>query len=534
MNFYEELGIAPDATEQEIRKAHRRLVKVMHPDAQPDPRLKQLAENQMRRLNSIVSTLLDHERRREYDDHLHAASVAQSKPAGFPGWSGVPWWMASAIGAVFFTLAVVWLWADHTGKSRAAYNHVTVAENSRSIVPPQRKPQALNPPVTPTYPVVAPDIAPRVSPANPAPATNPVVPEKTPPPPMVVAAKPQSSPLPAPATKLPPTEEKKQPAAVVAQAHPPMLPPPVVTAKPQPPVTPPATKLPQTAEKKPATVVAQSRPPVLPPSVVAPTKNPATVAKVESAPKQTAQRAATPLPPMAKLAVNKPPVAVPTPIKPKPDLAQSSPKPPPSVGPSVVAQAPKKLFNLPNGSVTARVVPNKNVPTSLPAPPSVATVVSANSSVVTATTALPTPAPPRPAPIVIATSASPASAMPRDPLEGEWVYAPTEPEKPRAGFYPPEFIDLKLFGAGDAGALKGQYSAKYLVTDRPVSPEVSFQVASASKGSRRFVWQASNGMHGTMSIDPVDDRTIRIDWRTTSAVRGPTLTSGTATLVRRQ
>ena len=56
MNYYEELGIRPDADEEEIRKAHRRLVRLMHPDQHRDPAMKQLAETQMRRLNSIVST----------------------------------------------------------------------------------------------------------------------------------------------------------------------------------------------------------------------------------------------------------------------------------------------------------------------------------------------------------------------------------------------------------------------------------------------------------------------------------------------
>jgi hypothetical protein len=135
----------------------------------------------------------------------------------------------------------------------------------------------------------------------------------------------------------------------------------------------------------------------------------------------------------------------------------------------------------------------------------------------------------------VTTSASPSRGInPRNPLEGEWVYAPTAPERRRAGFYPPEFIDLKLFGSGDPGNLTGQYSAKYVVTDKPVAPEVTFQLASVSKDSRKFVWQSASGAKGTLSIEPVDDRTIRVDWHTTSSVRGPALTSGQATLVRRQ
>ncbi len=133
-----------------------------------------------------------------------------------------------------------------------------------------------------------------------------------------------------------------------------------------------------------------------------------------------------------------------------------------------------------------------------------------------------------------APSRSGASSKPRDPLEGEWIYAPKEPERRKPGFYPPEFIDLKLFSAGDVGSLKGQYNARYVITDKPISPEVSFQVASVDKDSRKFVWQGTNGARGTIAIHPVDDNTIRIEWRTTSSVRGPSLTSGAATLVRRQ
>ena len=81
MNYYEELGIRSDADEEEIRKAHRRLVKLMHPDQHRDAGMKQLAETQMRRLNSIVATLLDPEERRNTTNNCGADTKLRTRAA---------------------------------------------------------------------------------------------------------------------------------------------------------------------------------------------------------------------------------------------------------------------------------------------------------------------------------------------------------------------------------------------------------------------------------------------------------------------
>src|SRR2546429_8744679 len=98
MNYYEELGIKPDADEEEIRKAHRRLVRLMHPDQHRDPAMKQLAETQMRRLNSNVSTLLDGERRPENGGQLRARLTAA--PGVLRARRKGPWGIASTVGVV--------------------------------------------------------------------------------------------------------------------------------------------------------------------------------------------------------------------------------------------------------------------------------------------------------------------------------------------------------------------------------------------------------------------------------------------------
>jgi hypothetical protein len=75
MNYYDELGLAPDAPDEDIRRVHRTLSKLLHPDLQTDPAAREAAELQMRRINVIVGTLLDPMRRREYDASLRAGPL---------------------------------------------------------------------------------------------------------------------------------------------------------------------------------------------------------------------------------------------------------------------------------------------------------------------------------------------------------------------------------------------------------------------------------------------------------------------------
>jgi hypothetical protein len=128
-----------------------------------------------------------------------------------------------------------------------------------------------------------------------------------------------------------------------------------------------------------------------------------------------------------------------------------------------------------------------------------------------------------------------SSTSPGNTLAGEWVYAPKEPENHKAGFYPPEFIDFKL-SQQHQGGLQGQYSARYQVpgANQPISPDVSFQVVATGQDVGKFVWHNSNGSRGTLAVHDIDGRTIRIEWRTTVSSGPPALTSGIATLVRRE
>ncbi len=459
MNYYEELGVSQEATGEEIRKAHRRLVKLMHPDAQLDQSLKGLAETQMRRLNSIVSTLLDSDQRRAYDEQLRMDSMPYTAMHNRGAWRGIPWWLASIAGAVVLTLIAVYLWADHAGSSFGRSNRTIY------VRPVENPPAASNRP----YPVTTtpdPTLTARIEDSH---NDFPPVPSAH------GASDPPDSSGGISATVINPDSRSSNGAPGSGSAAS---------------MDPPAAK------------------PALP--AVFPHADPPSVA----------HKPVTP--PVATTVPGGSPVETP---KPKASTTQ---------------EATKGGFKLPAADLVGQAhIKDVRNGGQMPPPPG----LSSSSVTQHDDTTVAMNAPPLPmalAPrveggnIPNTPSRSGASSKPRDPLEGEWIYAPKEPERRKPGFYPPEFIDLKLFSAGDVGSLKGQYNARYVITDKPISPEVSFQLASVDKDTHKFVWQGTNGARGTIAIHAVDDNTIRIEWRTTSSVRGPALTSGAATLVRRQ
>ena len=79
MQFYEELGVPRDASPETIKDTYRTVARLLHPDQQTEPVLKETAERQMRRLNHIYATLGDPERRRRYDqenlEHVRAPII---------------------------------------------------------------------------------------------------------------------------------------------------------------------------------------------------------------------------------------------------------------------------------------------------------------------------------------------------------------------------------------------------------------------------------------------------------------------------
>ena len=112
-NHYELLQIAPDASQQELRQAFRRLSKRYHPDTTDLPA--EQAEEVFRHLQQAYLTLSDPERRRLYDVSLRPVpqplqSLRVSVPQPVPvrrALSGGEWFALLLLGvAVVFSLVL--------------------------------------------------------------------------------------------------------------------------------------------------------------------------------------------------------------------------------------------------------------------------------------------------------------------------------------------------------------------------------------------------------------------------------------------
>src|SRR5881397_3402024 len=81
-DYYEVLGVNRDASDEDIKKAYRRLAMKFHPDRNPDnPK----AEEHFKEAKEAYEILSDQQKRAAYDQYGHAGIDPQAAGAGFGG-----------------------------------------------------------------------------------------------------------------------------------------------------------------------------------------------------------------------------------------------------------------------------------------------------------------------------------------------------------------------------------------------------------------------------------------------------------------
>lgn len=94
-DYYETLGVDRNASDEELKKAYRKLARQYHPDLQSGDHQKKQAEEKFKQINEAYEHLSDQEKRKRYDMFGHAGSQ------GGPGFEGFDFGRGAGFGDVF-------------------------------------------------------------------------------------------------------------------------------------------------------------------------------------------------------------------------------------------------------------------------------------------------------------------------------------------------------------------------------------------------------------------------------------------------
>jgi curved DNA-binding protein CbpA len=121
-NFYQVLGVNTSASAEEIRTVYKNLVKNNHPDKFSDPEKKKEAENYVAGLSEAFNTLVDPERRKQYDEELRRVGTQQEPDAVREAKVYFKNGVAKLGQQDYETAARFFKTAIHLDKSKAAYH----------------------------------------------------------------------------------------------------------------------------------------------------------------------------------------------------------------------------------------------------------------------------------------------------------------------------------------------------------------------------------------------------------------------------
>jgi len=88
-DYYEILGVERNASEEDLKKAYRRLARQHHPDTQTGEKDKKAAEEKFKEINEAYAVLGDQEKRRRYDMFGHADGAQSFEGFGQGGFGDI-------------------------------------------------------------------------------------------------------------------------------------------------------------------------------------------------------------------------------------------------------------------------------------------------------------------------------------------------------------------------------------------------------------------------------------------------------------